>query len=60
MRWVKNPTATSQVTLSPGSIPGGAWWVKGSRVAAASVEVTAVARIHSLAQEFPGAVGAAI
>ena len=39
-------------------IPGLAWWVKGSGIAA--VWVVAAAWIQSLAQELPYAVGAAI
>ena len=41
-------------------IPGLAQWIKKSSVAAAMVEVSAVAQIQSLAQELPYAVGAAI
>ena len=43
-----------------GSIPGPVKWVKGSGVAEAVAEVTAVAQIQSLAQELPYAVGMTI
>ena len=42
------------------SIPGLAQWVKGSGVAAAVAQVTAVAQIQSLPRELPCTVGVAI
>ena len=42
------------------SVTGPAQWVKGSGVASASAQVTAVAWIHPLAQEHPYAMGVAI
>ena len=55
-QWVKNPTAASHV----GKIPCPVQWVKGSDVASAVVQVTAVAWIQSLTWELLYAEGAAI
>ena len=43
-----------------GSIPGPTQWVKGCSIAAAVMEVAAVARTQSLAWELPYATGGAI
>ena len=59
-QWVKNPTATAQVTVEvwPSTlaqyIPGPVHWVKGSSIAAAVVQ------IQSLAQELPYTAGTTI
>lgn len=52
MQWFKNTAAVVMVT-GTGLIPGLAQGVQGSGVAAAAVEVTAVAWVHSLAWELP-------
>ena len=41
-------------------IPGSAQWVKGSSIAAAAAQVSAVPQIKFLAQKLPYAVGVAI
>ena len=51
---VKNLTAVVRVL-----IPGSAQWIKGSGIATAVVQVTAVAWIQSLTWEIPCAAGAA-
>ena len=60
-QWVKNPTATVQVTVDVW-VWCPAWHIrlKGSNIAAAMEEVTAAARIQLLAWEVPSATGAAI
>ena len=50
-QWVKNPTAAALVTTE--SLLGLAQRVKGSSVAAAVVQVAAVAQTQSLAWELP-------
>ena len=57
-QWVKNLTATAWVTadLTPGLVQ----WVKGSSIATAELEVTAVAHFQSLAEKLPYTMGAAI
>ena len=59
--WVKNLNCSG---LGPcrgaGSIPGPVQWVKGSGVAPAVAEITAVVQTHSLAWELPYATGVTI
>ena len=50
MPWVKNLTAAAWIAAEV--------WVEGSGIATAAVQVTAVARIQSLAGELPYAMGA--
>ena len=59
-QWVKNPTAVVRVTTEPRVHSLTCQCVKGSDVAAAVAQITAMAQVQSLALEIPYAVGAAI
>ena len=61
VQWVKNLTAAAQVAAEAlGLIPSPVQQVKGSSIATATEQVTAAARIHSLAWELPYTIDAAI
>ena len=58
--WVKNPTTVAQVAVEAQVQSQPQAVIKESGIPAAMVQVTAKARIQSLAQELPYAKGAAL